>query len=551
MSKGIPQAVTSLGTASSFVYNQGVICALLDGTITIYDSSNRTANFSIRLNDIATLTSTLTPRHDMLNCRLVHYSDKIVSLSIEADDHTRTRVDTPLWDRVYAIRLDFDHAKKSLCLGYINLATVDGIFVRNDSRVMYVGAMAEPALTVWQILLISDRGFRPGLLDKTEIMRIGQAERDEVRIGSNLAFEIFNGYCYVVTSVSHGIRGIWERPVNGAGIWVTPATDADVNDEPYKSYSCAVFSVGNPAGELTKGASNIYRRELAAGSLQDNCSNLKIIKDEKDGQLKIVETRQEYVRHASLSVRSFYTTEFWLPEQVEKMKNSLSPPQQLGSTSIRLNEDRKFHAHRESDNVAVREPGEAGSRSFIHSHRRYGTYELGCNTSLDIVADYSCSPAISNEPCLRIKSCSRTPLPGLRVEADFRNVEYEMAWTLRSEDNHLSEFAQRRLRNAIDGPTHSYSKVSLWPPDHNRSSIQELAHEALKPTPTKDVGGSSTYYKYCVEAISDERMLVVLVSRDNNYRYGKLTCLSFDGQVAPGTSILPGAGAGRLDMTSS
>lgn len=206
---------------------------------------------------------------------VVHYSCGLVSCVF-----TSPRPDVESWLVVLDVRGRRIVTTKALESTY-------KLFVRNDDAFLYFGTHSE----------FGEDGFRRWVLHSYDIkanewfdQKIHLMDMVGSDINQSICFEIIDGYFYGLSN----------------------QTSFEVNEVDWTSYYHSFcFPVGSPYAESTQRSDRdkMWRREHAEGPIDDRWSFMRLVKNEENGKLQILESRKEWLGRRSSGQRAYYTTD--------------------------------------------------------------------------------------------------------------------------------------------------------------------------------------------------------------------------------------------------
>lgn len=211
-----------------------------------------------------------------------------------------------------AYLIAFETQKGRILLAY-ELPSTEKIFVRHNSKFLYYGTYSEEDFHGHKKWVL--RGY---CFEKEEWFkqRVFLGDLNGSELGSTICFEIYDGYFYALSN----------------------QTNYEVEEVDWTSfYHCVRFPVGSPSkSSLEKTAldEHMWRRQHREGPIDDRWANLALKVDEATGELKIIESRREFLFGAGRSQRTFYTTKLVFPK---KSTNEVVDSQPLYTTTTNLN----------------------------------------------------------------------------------------------------------------------------------------------------------------------------------------------------------------------
>lgn len=274
-----PFSAAIVAVAKSWLYTGGVLCHVQDRTLRILDLHHSAEDETVvdvrLLLREAVACEAARRRRWRFRFQVVHCADGLVSCL-----YTHPRHDVESWLVVFDVRAQSIVAAKSL-------ESTHKLFVRNNDEYLYFGThsgLGEDGFRRW-VLTAYDIKTRKWFDQKIHIMDMVGCD-----IGQSICFEIIDGHFYGLSN----------------------QTSFEVDEVDWTSYyHCFCFPVGKPQPEFTRRSvrDSMWRRQHAEGPIDDRWSFMKLIKNEKDGRLQILESRKEWLGHRSSGQRAYYTTD--------------------------------------------------------------------------------------------------------------------------------------------------------------------------------------------------------------------------------------------------
>ncbi|KAL2131818.1 hypothetical protein VTI74DRAFT_4562 [Chaetomium olivicolor] len=290
-----PFLVAIVGFAEEFLYENGVLCYIRRNQLRILDL-HHSGHHEIVVDLRQLLHETLAESHERhkYKFQLLYYSHGIVSIL-----YTQTRSDrrgsthwlvvfNPLHGQVLLIHRP---------------ASISKLFVRNNGQFLYYGANSEvgdDGHGQW-VLHGFDIATRTWLEESLDIPVVIGSD-----VGSTVCFEILGGYFYCVSN----------------------QTSLEVEEVDWVSYyTCFRFPLSRTGFhiEVPEPRQQLWRRDQKEGPIDDRWSFLRMAKDEATGQLKIIESRKEWLSGNISARRTYYTTRFSFsdPRKSSSQRHSL------------------------------------------------------------------------------------------------------------------------------------------------------------------------------------------------------------------------------------
>ena len=474
-----PYSALVIGEGSEFLYREGVLTYLRDGAVHIVDVHDASG-----MELVIDLHSALRLRADNEHhFKLMHYQDSVLSVlhTLKSSEISEGHL------VVFDTRMRLALGRERILL-YVRLPTGYKEFVRNDSRNLIYGTYLgtddseDDMWRFWAFSLVqgsvSLRPFSPGSFSTGDI-------------GSNILFEIINGYFYIVTSQI--------------------TLDAEGRD-PTSFYGGCRY----PLFDATHGAEfwRLWRRQQREGPIHDLWTDLALQEDEGGHGLLIHESRREWQDGFRKQKRTFYTEPLDLNLMMEfgmlfedfmesKKPGTRSSTTNTGtgdSTIESLMSEASRHILPESASPHKRlsrychpeydDEAPSGSCEFSLANTKYRVYNHSCFSFLDLVID-------DHPP---------STFPSLRKYLRLRVGSRRLASPL-GEDGLILSHAGNEERYVNDG-------IKLWPPPDAPQELFELLNS--DPSISK------------LKAASDERSIVYMPALSNPKQMAPIVLINFD-----------------------
>jgi len=320
-----------------------------------------------------------------------------------------------------AYLIAFETQNGKIILDY-ELPSTEKIFVRHNSDYLYYGTYSEEDFHGHKKWVLRGYCFQTKEWFQQRVF-LGDLNGSE--LGATICFEIYNGYFYTLSN----------------------QTNYEVEEVDWTSfYHCIRFPVSSPSKDLLEKTAmdeHMWRRQHREGPIDDRWANLALKIDEATGELKIVESRREFLFGAGRSQRTYYTTELVFPKRRENLVADLQQPYITtansnisGSSSstgfdepslrngifekhtlAALTNDRLALTLKPSDNPhwlppQTRfprdvHPGDDGYYIFSQTYLRY--YNFSAKTFLDLIDDPPSTNSTSQRLRLRVGSRKLDP----------------------------------------------------------------------------------------------------------------------------------------------
>ncbi|KAL8786876.1 MAG: hypothetical protein Q9213_002507 [Squamulea squamosa] len=520
-----PSSIIALGDGQSFVYRQGMIAYIQADLIRILDVHNASHTEGV------IYPSVVGTQLLGIDCRaseveLLHLQDGLLTVIYHGEIRTNG------WRSWILVINITEYEGLSLA---VDLWTTEDILVRNNGQ--YVCIVAPTGLSAsgrhreW-VFRVFDIDDMPA---KSPILQIPELAVQEV--GSALAFEVYDGFFYAISTQS--TREMDEPE------WVS-------------HYTCFRFPLNHP-DPLTLESVRLWRRHHREGPINDLWTDLQLVRDETTRELTIIEARKEWTEGSSTQRRTWYRQK--LPAvfsnhkdskdhnttDLSSQNNSLlaaSQPEDLVSSSTTSDSPYLFSIPPKED-ISVGNPSETTSRlDQLPPHPR-----LPCNTHSEY-SPTSRPPSVMDNFILA-KSKYRTYVPDanafLDLVADDHQTASSNVWAQRlylrigsrKEASPLDErgiihqhYVHRHTGQTIEGSELRYKDngIHFWPPADAPTVLVDLLNGSTRSHASCDGTGSRRKPLGDVTAASDERSIIYLVKEKGaaEYESGRLILINFD-----------------------
>ncbi|GAB1313863.1 hypothetical protein MFIFM68171_04073 [Madurella fahalii] len=273
-----PYLVAIVGRADAWIYVNGLLCYIRDRQIRILDLHHAASHEMVV--SIRTLLDEAIeePRANRkYRLQLLYCAHDIVSCLYSHAKHAQPGCAS--WLLVF-------NPRTGEIITTEPLASTFKIFVRNNDKFLYYGTNSEMGRDGYRRWVI--RGFdlteRTWLDQKLDIAAVIGSE-----IGSTVSFDIFDNYFYGVSN----------------------QTSLEIEEIDWISYyTCFRFPLTRRGFQDIERAPRhlFWRRSQAEGPIDDRWTFLRMFKDEMTGQLKVIESRKEWLSGSISAMRTYYTT---------------------------------------------------------------------------------------------------------------------------------------------------------------------------------------------------------------------------------------------------
>ncbi|KAK7928453.1 F-box protein [Apiospora marii] len=489
-----PYIVAMVGLADSYLYSSGKLCYVHEDKtqrwLRILDLHNPSGHEIVI--DIPRLTAEAIPRSQ--NCHDYTFSVIHTAEGITSCLFSFALPDPENW------LLIFDTEKQEL-IGSILLESTIRLFVRNSGSYLYYGTHSEYGPDGFQkwVLRFFDLSERHLSRRKFHLSNVVGYE-----IGSTVCFEIIDGYLYGLSN----------------------QTAFEVEEIDWTSYYyCFRFRLDKPDPDETQimKKQDSWRRQHAEGPIDDRWGFLKLEKDEATGQVKILESRKEWLNGQSGNRRSYYSTNVIFRDQGEgaadeELENNIAnnlpddPLTMLLESSS--NPNYMLPTQRSPRGVHAGEDGTIFGLSKTHLR----SYFYFCGTFLDLVDDRLPSSACTQR--LRIRAGKKITtkcleLPEVSTSSNDQNI------------------------TGSDMTEKSYNRIMMWPGELEPPCLDPALERICHIMNPKDHQGG-------IDAVNDERS-IVYATGGSGTSLKVLVWLSFD----PAAKLPDTTGGDALPMVNS
>ncbi|KAK7969633.1 F-box protein [Apiospora saccharicola] len=456
VSEARPYIVAMVGVADSFLYSSGKLCYVYEDKVQswlrILDLYNPSGQETVV--DIPRLTAEAIPRSQ--NChdytfRVVHNAEGITSCLFSF-----AFPDPENW------LLILDTEKQEL-VGSILLESTMRLFVRNSGSYLYYGTHSEYGPDGFQkwVLRFFDLSERHLSRRKIHLSNVVGYE-----IGSTVCFEIIDGYLYGLSN----------------------QTAFEVEEIDWTSYYyCFRFRLDEPDPDKTQimKKRDSWRRQHAEGPIDDRWGFLKLEKDEETGQVRIIESRKEWLTGQSGNRRSYYTTNVIFrdedtgtadEESENDIDNNLPDDPLTMLLESSSNPSYMLPTQRSPRGVHIGDDGTIFGLSKTHLR----SYFYSCGTFLDLVDD-PCPTAL----------CSQR----LRIRAGKKMVAkcFELPAVSTSSNNQIAMDKEMVEKE--------HNRVLMWPGELQPPCFDPALERISRIMNPEDHQGN-------IDAVNDERSIV-------------------------------------------
>ena len=474
-----PYSALIIGEGSEFLYREGVLTYLQDGVVHIVNV-HEVSGIELVFDLHSALGLMADSEHHF---KLMHYQDNVLSVLHTLKSSATSEGHLVVFDT----RMRLAVGQERILL-YVRLPTGYKEFVRHDSRNLIYGTYMgtddseDDMWRFWAFSLVQGsarlKAFSPGSFSTGDI-------------GSNILFEILDGYFYIVTSQI--------------------TLDAEGRD-PTSFYGGCRY----PLFDTTHGAEfwRLWRRQQREGPIHDLWTDLFLQEDEGGHGLLIHESRREWQDGFRKQKRTFYTEPLDLNvmaefnmlfedfmESKKPATGSSNPNTDNGDSTIEsLMSEGSRHILPESASPHKRlsrychpeysDESPPGSSEFSLANTKYRVYNHSCFSFLDVVVD--------DHPPSRCPSLRKY----LRLRVGSRRLASPLG-----EDGLI-------ICHSDDDEQYNNNGIQLWPPLDAPQELFELLNS--------DTSISK------LEAASDERSVVYMPASSNSRQTAPIVLINFD-----------------------
>ena len=479
-----------LGEGSDFLYRDGTLAYLRSGlvhVINVHDASN--VELVINLPSVLGLDG-----NSQRSFKLMHYQDNVLSVLWNAYVS-----DSPDHLVVFDTSIGTASVEKRVLL-HVRVPTGQKQFIRHDSKHLIFGTYTGTEESEDDTWKLSYYNLARG---RVSLQRFPPESFSSADIGSNIVFEVFDGYFYAITS--------------------QVTVDAESPDPSSYYGGCRYCLSGGSLQDAEYW--RVWRRQQREGPIHDLWTDFSMRKDENSHDLVLSESRREWQDGFSKQRRTFYTEpidpttiyEFnaaykehlnlkrvaaavqSVDEDDEDciVESSLAAIPDLMIPELSLPHKRSSQ-HFQPEYYAL-SSGE--TREFSLANTKYRNYNYSTSAFLEIVVDRQVlnnCPDLSKYICLRIGSrISRSPLLPQSLLHD----------------------ASTTRENALVQHDETYCDggIRLWPPVDAPAKLHRLLN--CSPIESK------------LHAISDERSIIYMVPSSNSRRTAPIILINFDSKI--------------------
>ncbi|KAF2102714.1 hypothetical protein NA57DRAFT_71700 [Rhizodiscina lignyota] len=508
-SAGDPFSACVIGQGTQFIYEQGVLCTLLEGDKITIQNLHYHERPPISIMVMEMLKSKgYCMRYEHYAIELLHYSHAILSLGLHSEDSEEESEEEEEEEKLLVV-LSFSKSGTITRPPLVRqLESRDKLFVRNDSNYLYYGTHSRLGTRGHHEWVIRGTGLKKThTLPQDNYMQLEDFVGSE--IGTTVTFQIHDGYFYALSN----------------------QTSFTVEEVDWTSlYTVFRFPLDKPDRKAVEVNTKIFRREHAEGPIHDLWTDLSLQVDERTNELIICESRREWLDGGSKQSRTFYTQHIWFPEKIIEEEEGEAAGSATGANSSETalypagdlfvnvigseNNPHYIPSEPRQPHQVHEEFAKNEARSFILAKTKFRTYNMSCSTFLDLVEDTECCP-LSPNGCLRLRIGARRDMSWENSERNYQTITLNPDASARD--------AARRL--------YSYSRINLWPPLAPSPQEADSRHQILNPR-TDPTVSPSNYCSMHVSGISDERSLVYMIrparARSESDHIGDIVLIAFD-----------------------
>lgn len=278
-----PYSALILGSGTSFVYRDGVVCYVDGGSIRILDVHQAAlVEYVVNLrqfNNHCWKGAKTFHSVDLLHCQ-----DGVLSFLYRSGQNFTEET----WLIAIDIRENHPIDKR---IRLVTLMPNSKFFVRNDSHFLYVGSyngMGSFGSREWVM-----QGYDLSNGQLQPVLNLPNLYGSDLR--QTLAFEIYDGYLYALSNQS----------------------SFEVEEIDWTSYfHCYRFPLHTPTSDHLE-RRQLFRRQHREGPINDSWTHLDLHRDEQTGNLFITECRREWKNGHSAQQRTYYSAPLLFSDQAE------------------------------------------------------------------------------------------------------------------------------------------------------------------------------------------------------------------------------------------
>ena len=433
-----PYSASTIAYATSFFYEQGVLCYSTTDSIRILNLgvgsqvekiiSAKFFSQKIAVPGETASSPTLKPR----KLTLLGYSNEVLTVLCEFGSTKGSFL--------FAVNIA-DSNERPRCLLKHRLRVTDQLFARHDEQYLYCGTLSARGSHGHQEWLIQGFDFSSGEKLTDEPVQLHDFAGSDV--GTSVAFTIHDGHFYALSNqASH--------------------ESEEVSWTSYYHYIKLAVDDKDPKIEIK----TIYRRQDNEGPINDAWTDLEFQIDHRTGELLIVEGRKEWVGGASSAVRTYYVQPWNRADHDNwNRANSVNPNDQVRLTVTDKDKARyEMAPHQRVAKYTHVEFGEVNTpkrKEYLRAKTKWNGYDFNNQCYVDLVVD-----EVGDEGSWRKKE-------RVRLRLVSRRSEPPVFWTAESaEDTGVLKYEMRTGFNDRDGEyvrdseeVFSDSEIHLWPPD--------------------------------------------------------------------------------------
>ena len=451
-----PYLVAIVAVSESWIYENGVLCHIHDRSLRILDLHGSQSEEIVV--DIRCMLNEAIP--ESRQSRKYTFQPLYFAHGVISCLYRHTRPTCGNWLVVF-------NAHEQRILAAQPIASTLKIFVRNNERFLYYG--------VWSSVG-RDEGRRwvLGAYDMSTKTWLGREidlpEPIGSDIGSTVCFEIFGGYFYGLSSQT--------------------SLDDEVDDW-ISYYTCFRFPLGLQSIEHNiehAPRRQLWRRSHFEGPIDERWSFLRLIRDEATSELKVIESRKEWLVRTSSARRTYYTTKV---EFLASLPGGACKKNEPDFVTAPLRDPDLSHPGDDNNDALMFAPSKSPVRA----------YHSVCQTFMDLVDDPS-APDPSKQR-IRLRAGRRR---------HWRTSELD-------ERKHILAKPKQDPFDRKVADMYKHEDVISWPPEQDVSNLDSnltSLYAVLNPP----------NYSGLICGIWDERS--ILYSVEGNGGFQALVFLSFD-----------------------
>lgn len=351
-----PYSALIIGSGTSFVYRDGVVCYVDGGSIRILDVHQAAlVEYVVNLRQFN--NHCWKGAKKFLSVDLLHCQDGVLSFLYRSGQN----ITEETWLIAIDIRENHPIDKR---IRLVTLVPNSKFFVRNDSHFLYVGSyngMGSFGSREWVM-----QGYDLSNGQLQPVLNLPNLYGSDLR--QTLVFEIYDGYLYALSNQS----------------------SFEVEEIDWTSYfHCYRFPLHTPTSEQLE-RRQLFRRQHREGPINDSWTHLDLHRDERTGNLYITECRREWKDGHSAQQRTYYSALLLFSDQTEVDSEDVGVSYPAGDPLVKVLDEKSRPNWSESVPHLPRnchpEPIDS-EYTFLLAKTKYRTFIPSSLANLDLVID--------------------------------------------------------------------------------------------------------------------------------------------------------------------